>query len=124
MFRWDTWILEHHITVICSAKKLFNFFFLRSLRPPRPQADCCFTCEDGYGGRAGGRHCAILGGNGGAGLGGNGNVDVLDKVVDKVVVEVIGEAVELEAEGRGGCSSSSKGSCSSDNSSIVEYTSE
>ena len=34
------------------------------------QCEFCFTCDDGYGGLAGGRHWANLGGNGGAGLGG------------------------------------------------------
>ena len=47
------------------------------------QNDFCLTCEDGYGGLAGGLVEEILGGKGGAGFGGRCDVElVLFKVDD------------------------------------------
>ena len=95
--------------------------------------------EDGYGGLAGARKEAILGGSGGGigteHFGGSGGPsDLLDKVEDlddpREDFDLAMARASSSWVGGGGSrssaslSSSSKGSASSDNSSIVEYTSE
>ena len=97
----------------------------------------CLAWVEGYGGRAGGLCWVNLGGNGGAGFGGK-SVEFRLKVDDADPLELFAAKVEvLDADFLwngvkvGGCwgsgcwgSSGSKGSANSDNSSIVEYTSE
>ena len=81
------------------------------------------TCEEGYGGLAGGRHWANLGGNGGAGLGGKVEHFLKVEWLEAKIVDVLEADFWwlISADFEAACGvGSSNGSANSDNSSMVE----